>query len=382
MTTHKTNATLRDVAQRADVSDATVSRVLNGSGQVREKTRARVMHVVEELGYVLNPYARGLAGGRSHVIGLLLPHFTVGYCAEIIRGVDDALAERGYDLMLYNAHRGSANAASYMAAIERGLADGLVVVLPQEVGPYLHALQQRHYPCVLIDHQGRNEEVDECFAVDVTNWQGAFDATQHLVALGHRRIGFITGRMNLGCARDRLAGYQDALKANKIKFDKALVQVGTFNQPEGYSSAQKLLALTNPPTAIFASNDIMAFGVMEAVREGGLRIPDDVSIIGFDDIPQTLMTHPALTTVKQPLQEMGRTAVHMLLNLIDHPDQPPRRVRLNTQLVLRGTCRALASNGMHAHTPLNVRTRHIFEPARPIRPAPRAKTGQGIALRK
>lgn len=342
MITHKSPVTLKDVARRAGVSDATASRVLSGGSPVREHTRAKVLRAVGDLGYVLNPMARGLAGGRSHVVGLLLPNFNVGYGAEIIRGVDDELARHGFDLMLYNAHRGTDKAASYMAAIERGLADGLVVVLPQDAGPFLASIQARRFPCVLIDHQGRNEEAGECFAVDVTNWQGAYDATQYLIGLGHRRIGFITGRMNLGCARDRLAGYQDALKAHKIKPDKALIQVGTFNQPEGYTCARALLALPNRPTAIFASNDIMAFGVMEAVRDCGLRIPDDVSIIGFDDIPQCLMTHPTLTTVRQPLQEMGRTAVQMLLKLIEHPDRPPERVRLNTQLVTRGTCRAKA----------------------------------------
>jgi LacI family transcriptional regulator len=364
MTIHKTSpATLRDVAQRADVSDATVSRVLNGSGNVREKTRARVMRAVEEMGYVLNPHARGLAGGRSHVIGLLLPNFHVGYGAEIMHGVDEALAQAGFDLMLYNAHRGTDRATSYMSAIERGLADGLVVVLPQDAGPYLKTLQQRRFPCVLIDHQGRNEEAGDCFAVDVTNWQGAYDATQYLIALGHRRIGFITGRMNLGCARDRLAGYQDALKANKQKSDKALVQFGAFNQLDGYACAQTFLALPEPPTAIFASNDLMAFGAMEAVREYGLRIPHDMSIIGFDDIPQCLSTHPPLTTVKQPLREMGHMAVQMVLKQIDKPNQPPERVRLNTQLVLRGTCSAVRSEKKRLH-PGTVR----------------AKTRQGIAL--
>lgn len=335
--------TLMDVARHADVSDATVSRVLSGSGNVREKTRAKVMQAVEDLGYVRNTVARRLAGGRSNVIGLLLPDFNVGYGAEIVRGVDDELAQHGLDLMLYNAHRGSERAASYMAAIERGLADGIVVVLPHDAGPYLDTLQQRHFPCVLIDHQGRNEEAGDCFAVDVTNWQGMFDATEYLINLGHTRIGFITGRMDLGCARDRLAGYGDALKAKRIKFDNTLVQIGTFNQPEGYACATALLSMANRPTAIIASNDIMAFGVMEAARDCGLRVPDDLSIIGFDDIPQALMTHPQLTTVRQPLHDMGRSAVQMLLKLIDNPDQPPKRVRLNTQLVIRGTCRPFDS---------------------------------------
>lgn len=334
-------ATLRDVAQRADVSDATVSRVLNGSGKVREKTRARVMRAVQELNYTLNPHARRLAGGRSNVVSLLLPDFN-GYGAEILAGVDDELARHGCDLMLYNPHRSAYCSStprtdSYMAALERGLADGLVVVLPHDAGIYLQTLQERRFPCVLIDHQGRNEEAGDCFAVDVTNWQGAFDATQYLINLGHQRIGFITGRMELGCARDRLSGHLDALKQNGITPDKALIRSGTFYQPAGYACAKSLLALRRQPTAIFASNDVMAFGVMDAARDCGLRIPDDISIVGFDDIPLCTMTHPMLSTVRQPLREMGSVAVQMLLKIIANPQRPPERVRLQTQLVMRGS---------------------------------------------
>jgi LacI family transcriptional regulator len=192
-TQRRSNPTLRDVARLAGVSDATVSRVLSGNVHVSEITRTRVLRAVDELQYVLNPSARRLAGGRSHVVGLLLPDFNVSYGAEIIKGVDDELAKYGFDLMLYNAHRGTDRAATYMAAIERGLADGLVVVLPRDAGPYLATLQARRFPCVLIDHQGRNDEAGACWAVDVTNWQGAYDATQHLVALGHSRLVFLSG---------------------------------------------------------------------------------------------------------------------------------------------------------------------------------------------
>jgi LacI family transcriptional regulator len=335
------SVTLVDVARRADVSDATVSRVFSGRNQVREKTRRKVLEAAQELGYVINQRARSLASGHSNVVGLLLPNFTnlsIGYCSEIIQGVDDALGAHNYDLMLYNAHRGTDKTTSYLAAIERGLADGLVVVLPQDAGPYLDTLRRRRFPCVLIDHRGQNEDFEDCFAVDVTNWQGAFDATESLIKLGHTRIGFITGRMGLGCARDRLAGYQAALKKHKLKFDRQLVCEGTFQQPEGFTCAHTLLTLPDRPTAIFASNDMMAFGAMDAARDCGLRIPEDVSIVGFDDLPQSAQTHPPLTTVRQPLQEMGRAAVDMLLGLIKQPDKPPERTRLKTELVIRGSC--------------------------------------------
>jgi LacI family transcriptional regulator len=187
----------------------------------------------------------------------------------------------------------------------------------------------------LVDHRGGDEKAP---AVAAANWQGAYKATEYLIELGHRRIGFITGAMDQICAQDRSAGYEAALADHGITFDPELVFEGDFFRPLGYAGARALLELSHPPTAIFASNDVSAFGVMEAVREHGLRIPDDVSIVGFDDIPQAAHVHPPLTTVRQPLEEMGRAATRMLLEHIQDPLHPPERVQLPTELVLRQSC--------------------------------------------
>jgi LacI family transcriptional regulator len=333
-------ATIEDVAREADVSVATVSRVLNGSDHVRDKTRHKVLDAAQRLGYVMNQQARRLAGGKSHVIGLLVRDLSTGYIGEIIRGIDDELAGADYDLMLHTAHaahRRNIDETEQVVALTRGLADGLLLVLPRNPGAYLESLRQRNFPHVLIDHQGIN---DQSPSVGATNRKGAYDATRYLIELGHRRIGFITGTLDLGCARARLEGYKAALADASIRVEAELVREGDFHQPEGYACAKALLSLTDPPTAIFASNDVMAFGAMEATRDAGLRIPDDVSIIGFDDIPQSDNVNPPLTTVRQPLEQMGRTAARMLIECIAQGKVCEQQIELPTELVIRASCQA------------------------------------------
>ncbi len=330
------NVTIVDVAQEAEVSYATVSRVINNGAHVRPEKRERVLRAMAKLGFTVNQQARSLRAGRSQVIGLLVHDLGTSYIGEIIRGIEAELSAASYDLMLYTTHRRKTKEATYVSAITRGMADGLLLVLPRNPEAYLESLRQRHFPYVLIDHQGIDETGP---AVGATNWQGAYDATQHLLGLGHRRIGFITGQVEMGCARDRLAGYRAALAAAGVPADPALVREGDFFQPHGFAGARALLALPQPPSAIFASNDVSAFGVMEAVRDAGKRLPDDMSIVGFDDIPQAAQVNPTLTTVRQPLEQMGRTAARMLLEIIGDPDRPAARVELPTELIVRASTR-------------------------------------------
>jgi LacI family transcriptional regulator len=327
--------TIVDVARAAGVSYTTVSRVLNNKGSVKPETRERVLTAVTRLGYVVDQRARSLAGGRSQLIGLLVHDLGTSYIGEIIRGIDAELASAQYDLLLYTTHRRKIKESAYVGTLTRGLADGLILVLPRDPGAYLETLRQQRFPHILIDHRGGDEEAP---AVAAANLQGAYRATEYLVELGHRRIGFITGAMDQICAQDRLEGYKAALADQGIAFDPDMVREGDFFQPLGYVGASALLELPHPPTAIFASNDVSASGVMEAVREHGLRIPDDVSVVGFDDIPQAAHVHPPLTTVRQPLEEMGRAATRMLLKHIQNPLHPPERVELPTKLVVRQSC--------------------------------------------
>ncbi|MGB8211923.1 MAG: LacI family DNA-binding transcriptional regulator [Anaerolineales bacterium] len=333
----KTNSkvTIVDVAEQAGVSFGTVSRVINNDAHVKKETRERVLKTMERLGFVANRQARSLAGGKSHSIGVLVPDLGTGYIGEIIRGIDAELSLTDLDLILYTTHRTASKEASYVANLATGMVDGLLLVLPRNPVDFIGNLTQRKFPFVLIDHQGAG---GDCPAVGATNWQGAYNATEYLIKLGHSRIGFITGSMDLGCAADRLAGYRSALRTYHIPEAPELIYEGTFFQPDGYAGASAMLDLTVPPTAVFASNDVMAMGVMDAVRNRGLRVPEDVSIIGFDDIPQASLVRPALTTINQPLEKMGRVATQVLLDLLGHPDKEAVRIELPTQLVVRDSC--------------------------------------------
>ncbi len=332
------NVTIVDVAREAGVSYTTVSRVINNNEHVRPATRERIMQTMADLGYEVNRQARSLAGGRSNIVGLLVPDLGTGYIGEIIHGIDDELSTAQYDLMLYTTHLRSAKETSYAVSLARGTVDGLLMVLPRNPGGYREILNRQNIPYILIDHQGMG---DADAAVGATNQQGAYEAARYLLGLGHRRIGFITGTLEMGCAQERLAGYRRALAELGGEADPQLVMPGDFHQPRGYTAAKELLSLAKPPTAIFASNDVTAFGVMEAVRDCGLRIPENISVVGFDDIPQASHVRPTLTTVRQPLEQMGRMAARMLLDNIKNPGRVAKRVELSTSLIIRESCRPL-----------------------------------------
>lgn len=329
--------TIFQVASAAGVSYGTVSRVINNDRHVKAETRDRVLAAMQSLGYVVDRKARSLAGGHSHVIAVMVPDLGTDYIGEILRGVDAEVSRAGYDLLLYTTHRREVTEQRIIANIAQGMAEGTLIVLPRNPGAYLLSLRSRNFPHVLIDHQGIDEQGP---AVGATNWQGAFHATEYLIQLGHKRIGFITGSMDLGSARDRLAGFQAALRTHHLQFDPALVFEGDFHQPDGFAGANHLLSLPCPPTAIFASNDVMAMSVIDAIRSRGLRCPEDVSVMGFDDIHHAAFTYPALTTVRQPLEKMGQVATQMLLDYLKGSSTPMRRIELPTELVIRDSCAA------------------------------------------
>jgi LacI family transcriptional regulator len=336
----KSRVTIHDVAAEAGVSFGTVSRVINDDVHVKEETRERVKDAIKRLNYVANRQARSLAGGKTSSIGVLVPDLGTGYIGEIIRGIDAELSLADLDLILYTTHRTPHKEANYVANLASGMVDGLLIVLPRKPADFINNMNQQHFPFVLIDHQGTGSD---CPAVGAMNWSGGYSATEYLIQLGHKRIGFITGSMDLGCAHDRLSGYRSALRTYHIEEDPDLIYEGNFFQPDGYAGALAMLDMPNPPTAIFASNDVMAMGVMDAVRHRDLRVPDDISVIGFDDIPQASLVRPELTTIRQPLEKMGRVATQFLLGMLDDPEKEAERIELPTQLVIRDSCKELRS---------------------------------------
>jgi LacI family transcriptional regulator len=309
--------TIIDVAEEAGVSYATVSRVVNNKPYVKAETRAKVLQAMTRLGYQANLQARSLAGGRSNVIGLLVVDLATQYIGELIHGIDDVLAANQYELMLYTTHRRKVKESAYVNMMARGLADGLLIVLPREPEAYLQWLRLREFPYVLIDQFGIDKSD---LSVTATNYQGGYEATKHLIDLGHRRIGIITGWMDMVSACHRLEGYRAALADSSIPYDANLVYEGNFTR-----------------AAIFASNDDTAFGVADAALARNMKVPTELSVVGFDDIPMAASHVPPLTTVRQPLEDIGRSATKMLLNLIQNPDEDQASIVLPTELILRGT---------------------------------------------
>jgi LacI family transcriptional regulator len=327
------HATIADVAEEAQVSKMSVSRVLNGQTGVSERTRQRILEAVDRLGYVPNLSSR-FRPNNTRMVGLLIPDITTTYMGEILRGVSGAAERLNYGLMLYT--QGSTNHEQrtnyYLSLLNNAFVDGVLMVVPHDYELIVNDLKAHDLRYVLVDHHsGTGNEP----SVTATNRRGVHDAMRHLLALGHRRIGFITGRMDIVCSRDRLQGYRDGLAEVGIPYDGDLVREGDFMQPTGFQQASALLELPEPPTAIIASNDMMAFGVMDAAKAADLRIGQDLSIIGFDDIFMTSQVHPTLTTIRQPLALMGEAALEMLVTVLQGRTLLNPRRELPTELIIR-----------------------------------------------
>jgi LacI family transcriptional regulator len=344
--------TIFDVARASGVSYSTVSRVVTGHRNVKPATRARVQAAMAELGYVAHVTARALAKGRTQTIGLLAQEIDNPFFSVVIRGVDQEVSGADYDLLLGTTHSRRGKEAEYVARLAHGMVDGLLIVLPTGLPEYVAQLRAERYPFVLIDH---DSDAPGCTVVNAANRSGTKEGIAYLIGLGHRRIGFITGRPDVGATHQRLAGYRDAMDEADLEVDERLIVAGDFLAPRGHAAALELLSLSRPPTAIFASSDAAAFGGLAAARERGLRVPDDLSVLGFDDIVEAssvgvgLSGGVGLSTVRQPLREMGRVAVQRLLALLADRSRPAARVVMETELVVRSTTapprRAAGSRG-------------------------------------
>jgi LacI family transcriptional regulator len=321
-----------DVARSAGVSLSTVSRVVNDYAGINEDTRRRVLAAMRDLGYVAHIPARALASGRTQMLGLLAQEVANPFHYAVIGGVDEQVARADFDLLLCTTHARREKEAEYVARLSHGQVDGLLIVLPRGLPDYVEQLRAEGFPFVIIDYDA---EAPGCTVVNAANRTGTRKAVEHLIALGHRRIAFITGRSNVGATHTRLDGYRDALAAAGIVVDGSMIAQGDFLEARGHAAALELLALPDPPTAIFGSSDATAFGVLRAAREIGLAVPRDLSVVGFDDVPEASYVSPALTTVRQPLREMGREAVRQLLGLLAEPARPTARIVLETDLVVR-----------------------------------------------
>lgn len=326
-------ASIHDIAALAGVSVATVSRVLNERPDVSTATREAVLRHVREMGYVSNRTARGLVSGRTGLIGLTVPFVFGEYFSQIVAGAAEALYERDARFVLCPTRHEHDREISLLERLMHGTSDGAVLILPSESSAELTQLRQRGYPFVVVDPPVPVS--NDIPVIAAANWAGAKVAMEHLIALGHTRIATITGTRDWISSVDRLAGYHSALLTAGLPISPELAQEADFSIAGGYRAAQHLLALASRPTAIFAQNDNMAAGVLRAAHEHGLCIPADLSIVGFDDIELASVVIPALTTVGQPLQEMGRLAVTVLYRQLDGQPLDATRIELSARLVVR-----------------------------------------------
>ncbi|MDR7434127.1 MAG: LacI family DNA-binding transcriptional regulator [Armatimonadota bacterium] len=330
--------TIRDVARKAGVSVATVSRVVNESAhKVREETRQRVLEAIQALGYQPNDVARGLKKRTSHTIGLIVPDISNPFYPAIARGIEDVANAHGYAIVLCNTYEDLAKEREYLSLLRRRWVDGLIFATSGVNTKHLQWLRGHRVPVVLVARDVEGLEID---AVLVDNFRGAYLAVQHLIGLGHRRIGFIGGPSTLHVSQERRRGYLQALDDAGIAPDPAYSVEGNFRAEGGDSAMQKLLQLSPPPTAVFAANDLMAIGAMNAIKRVGLRIPGDVAVVGFDDIPFASLVEPRLTTVAQPKYKMGAMAMTLLLERIEGKGDGPRKILLEPELIVRDSCGA------------------------------------------
>ncbi|MFN3981102.1 MAG: LacI family DNA-binding transcriptional regulator, partial [Caldilinea sp.] len=303
--------TIRDVAREAGVSVSTVSRVLNDKGDVAPETAATVRRVIEEMGYASSIAARSLRSRTTNVVGLIVPDLWHPFTSLVIRGVNQVTAAQGYDLLAYaSARRNPYSMADWevhlVAQLNGTVTDGIIVVTPNA------ATYRTASPLVAIDPYQATTKFP---AVIATNYQGVLEAMAYLVSLGHRRIGFIAGRSDLESARRRLEGYLAGLAQAGIAVDPEIIVTGDYTRTTGAGCAEQLLSLETPPTAIMASSDETAFGVYDAAARRGVRIPDDLSVIGFDNTLESLSVNPPLTTVDQSIEQMGKLAAELVLKL-------------------------------------------------------------------
>ncbi|MER2600268.1 MAG: LacI family DNA-binding transcriptional regulator [Caldilineales bacterium] len=325
-------ATIRDVADRAEVSITSVSHVINNTRPVSEAMRARVMTAMDELGYQPNLLARSLRRGQSNTLGMIVPDNVNPFFAEIARGIEDISFKHGYSLILCNSDANLEKELLYSGVLADKQVDGIIFVAAGLSAEHVLNLRQRQIPVVIADREMPEAQVDSVLA---NHEMGGWLATRHLLEQGHRRIGCITGPAQLSSSADRTNGYCRALAEAGIELSTDLILGGDFRHESGYQGVQRLLDQPNPPTAVFACNDLMAIGAISGAFNQGYVVPRDLSIIGFDGIPLTSFITPSLTTVAQPMYEMGGLAAVMLLERIRGSQVAPIRQMLNTRLVVR-----------------------------------------------
>ncbi|TQK50170.1 LacI family transcriptional regulator [Streptomyces sp. SLBN-118] len=331
--------TLARIAELAGVSVPTVSKVLNGYRDVSVRTQERVERIIAQEGYVRPSKPRDGAGA---LLDLVINDLDSAWAAEILTGAEEVAREHRMHLVLRAVHTDAPPALGWLEALGARGSRGVILVLSDLTAVQRRELRRMSIPFVVVDAVGGADPPAN--SVTVTNRHGGFSAAQHLISLGHSRIAVIGGPEHLSCTRERVAGYRDALKVAGLRCDPRLIRYGPFRHEEGYRQACALLELPTPPTGIVAGNDVQALGAYQALKEHRLRVPSDVSVVGFDDVHFTPWTSPPLTSVRQPLRDMGALATRMLVTLVNGGQPPVARIELATNLVVRESTGPVAAS--------------------------------------
>lgn len=328
--------TIAHVAEEAGVSAMTVSNVINGKPGASDETRRRVLQVVERLGYRPNASARNLKSGRSSMIGVMTLDLTNQFGLEIVRGIADELADAEREILISATYQDAVREKERVEFLTGGLVDGVLMVAPVLEEETVEVLRASGLPCVVIDPRRQDVALPR---VTVDNYHGMRAGTQHLIDLGHTRIAYIRGGADLESTEQRFRGFSDAMRLAGLDVDPRLVESCDFTYACGFRTASALIS-DHRPTALVAGADLMAFGAIDAARAHGLDVPSQFSVVGFDDLPQAAQSFPGLTTVRQPLHDMGQTAARAVLSLVDGQSLLVEHMRMPTELIVRNSTAA------------------------------------------
>jgi DNA-binding LacI/PurR family transcriptional regulator len=334
--------TIKDVAKRAGVSVSTVSRVLNGHPYVTDQVRRQVLEAIRELNYHPSRVAQRLRATDSRLVGVIFSDITNSFYINVLLGVELAFSQHDLSILIGNANSNPDLEASFVRLMQTEGVAGLIIAPTEEDAPALAQAVQDGLPIVVVDRRMNNIDVDTVLA---NNFKGARQAIEHLIRLGHSRIGLVSGPLHLTSGRERYAGYLQAMSDAQLPIDSSLARFGDYRQSSGFELTCELLSLSHPPTALFVANNQMTIGALNAIHETGRVIPDDVAIVGFDDLSWAISLNPPLTTVAQPTIEIGSQAAHLLLDRIAEPDRPTRTIVLETQLMVRASCGSRTTQG-------------------------------------
>ncbi|WP_159881042.1 LacI family DNA-binding transcriptional regulator [Paenibacillus puerhi] len=332
--------TIYDIAKKANVSAMTVSRVINNNGKISELTRQRVKQVMEELNYVPNSNARSLVLQKTHIISLLITDITNPFYTTLARGAEDTAKRLGYKLLFGNSDENYAKEKDYVDMILSTRVDG-VLFAPAGDGSaaHLQQLQKHRIPLVLLDREVPGIQSDTVLG---DSKEGARGLVEHLLELGHRRIALINGSEDVSTARQRHIGYKEALKLNDVAYDEELVLHASYRDIQDEAALDRLLQLPEPPTAIFAANNFLAVGAIQGLRAKGLEVPDDMSVVCFDDLGLASALHPFLTVAAQPAYQFGSLGMQWLIDRIEgRAQEEPRKIILPSELIIRSSAASL-----------------------------------------